>query len=42
MPLVVRRVKVSDLPVLETLELETAKRFPARTRWIETFRMMLE
>ena len=42
MPLVVRRVKVSDLPVLETLELETAKRFPARTRWIETFRTMLE
>jgi ribosomal protein S18 acetylase RimI-like enzyme len=35
-------VKVSDLPVLETLELETAKRFPARTRWIETFRTMLE
>lgn len=42
MPLVVRRVKVSDLPVLETLELETTKRFPARTRWIETFRTMLE
>lgn len=42
MPLVVRRVKVTDLPVLELLELETAKRFPARTRWIETFRSLLE
>lgn len=42
MPLVVRRVKVTDLPVLETLERETVKRFPARTRWIETFRTMLE
>jgi ribosomal protein S18 acetylase RimI-like enzyme len=42
MPLVVRRVKVTDLPVLELLELETAKRFPARKRWIETFRTLLE
>lgn len=42
MPLAVRRVKVTDLPVLELLELETAKRFPSRKRWIETFRSMLE
>lgn len=42
MPLAVRRVKVSDLPVLETLELETTKRFPTRTRWLETFRTMIE
>ncbi len=42
MPLVVRRVKVNDLPVLETLELETAKRFPSRTRWMETFRRIVE
>ena len=42
MPLVVRRVKVADLPVLETLELETARRFPSRTRWMETFRKIVE
>jgi ribosomal protein S18 acetylase RimI-like enzyme len=42
MPLAVRRVKVTDLPVLETLELETTKRFPARTRWVETFRALIE
>ena len=42
MPLLVRRVKVSDLSVLESLELETMKRFPSRTRWIETFRRLIE
>jgi ribosomal protein S18 acetylase RimI-like enzyme len=42
MPLVVRRVRITDLPVLESLEREAAKRFPARTRWIDTFRGMLE
>lgn len=42
MPLVVRRVKVMDIPVLESLELETVKRFPARTRWIETYRQLIE
>jgi len=42
MPLVVRRVKVADLPVLETLELETLKRFPGRKRWLETFRQLVE
>lgn len=42
MPLVVRRVKVMDIPVLESLELETVKRFPARTRWMETYRQLLE
>jgi ribosomal protein S18 acetylase RimI-like enzyme len=42
MPLVVRRVKVTDIPVLETLELETLKRFPSRLRWLETYRSMLE
>ncbi len=42
MPLVVRRVRVSDLPVLETLEFETVKRFPSRTRWLDTFRSLLE
>lgn len=42
MPLAVRRVKVTDLPVLESLELETTKRFPSRTRWMETYRALLE
>ncbi len=42
MPLVVRRVKIADLPVLESLELETLKRFPSRTKWLETFRRFIE
>lgn len=42
MPLVVRRVKVMDIPVLESLEQETVKRFPARTRWMETYRQQIE
>jgi ribosomal protein S18 acetylase RimI-like enzyme len=42
MPLVVRRVKVMDLPVLESLEAETIKRFPTRTAWLDTFRSLLE
>jgi GNAT superfamily N-acetyltransferase len=42
MPLVVRRVKVQDLSVLESLEAETVRSFPARTRWMETYRGMLE
>ncbi len=42
MPLVVRRVKVLDLPVLEGLEAETVKRFPSRTRWLQTFGQLLE
>lgn len=42
MPLVVRRVKVADLPVLETLELETVRKFPSRTKWMESFRAIIE
>lgn len=42
MPLVVRRVKVQDLSVLESLESETVRSFPSRSRWMETFRSMLE
>jgi len=42
MSLFVRRVRVTDLAVLETLELETLKRFPSRTRWMETYRHLLE
>jgi|APLak6261679142_1056127.scaffolds.fasta_scaffold00080_34 GNAT superfamily N-acetyltransferase len=42
MPLVVRRVKVQDLSLLESLELETVRSYPTRTRWMETFRSLLE
>ena len=42
MPLVVRRVKVQDLSVLESLEGETVRSFPARLRWMETYRGLLE
>lgn len=42
MPLVVRRVKVQDLVVLESLESESARSFPARKRWMETYRSLVE
>lgn len=42
MSLFVRRAKATDLPVLETLEQETIKRFPSRTRWLETYRVLVE
>lgn len=42
MPLVVRRVKVQDLAVLESLESESAKSFPSRKRWMETYRGFVE
>lgn len=42
MPLVVRRVRVADVPVLETLEAEACKRFPARLGWLETYRRLVE
>lgn len=42
MTLAVRRVKVSDIPVLEGFESETVKRFPLRKRWMETYRGLLE
>ena len=42
MPLVVRRVRVADVPVLEALEAEACKRFPARRGWLETYRRLVE
>jgi ribosomal protein S18 acetylase RimI-like enzyme len=42
MPLVVRRVRVQDLPVLDSLESETAKRFPTRGHWMEAYRALLD
>ncbi|MCA2978590.1 MAG: GNAT family N-acetyltransferase [Myxococcaceae bacterium] len=41
MPLVVRRGRETDRPALESLELETVKRFPTRVRWLETFRELV-
>ncbi len=42
MPLIVRRLKVMDLPVIETLESESSKRFPSRKGWLEHFRKVME
>ncbi|MFT3709748.1 MAG: GNAT family N-acetyltransferase [Archangium sp.] len=42
MPLVVRRVKVQDLSLVEALEQDSVRSFPARKRWMETFRSLLE
>lgn len=42
MPLVVRRVKVQDLVVLESLEAESTRSFPARKGWMETYRSLVE
>lgn len=42
MPLLVRRVKVTDLPALEQLEQAAARRHPGRTRWMETYRRNIE
>ncbi|MFO0601177.1 MAG: GNAT family N-acetyltransferase [Myxococcaceae bacterium] len=42
MPLVVRRVKVQDLSLIESIEQDHARSFPTRKRWMETFRSLLE
>lgn len=42
MSLVVRRVKVVDLIALESLEQEVVRAYPARKRWMETYRALLE
>lgn len=42
MPLIVRRVRVTDLPVLEAIEKESLKRFPGRVGWMETYRKSVE
>lgn len=42
MPLAVRRVKVMDLPVLESIEAQVVKSTPTRTHWLETYRRLLE
>jgi ribosomal protein S18 acetylase RimI-like enzyme len=42
MALLVRRVKVTDLPMLEAIEKESQKRFPGRKGWMETYRKSVE
>ena len=42
MPLIVRRLKVMDLPVIETLEQESSKKHPLRAGWMEHFRKLME
>jgi ribosomal protein S18 acetylase RimI-like enzyme len=42
MPLLVRRLKVSDLPVLEALEQEMVKRRPQRVGWMDAYRRRIE
>jgi ribosomal protein S18 acetylase RimI-like enzyme len=41
-PLIVRRLKVMDLPVIETLESEASRRNPTRAGWLEHFRRLME
>jgi ribosomal protein S18 acetylase RimI-like enzyme len=40
--LIVRRVKIADLPKLETIEKESLKRFPGRKGWMETYQRSIE
>jgi ribosomal protein S18 acetylase RimI-like enzyme len=40
--LLVRRVRVTDLPVLEGIEKESQKRFPGRKGWMDTYRRSVE
>jgi ribosomal protein S18 acetylase RimI-like enzyme len=42
MPLVVRRIRVSDLPVLDAIENEITARFASRAGWMETYRNLLD
>jgi GNAT superfamily N-acetyltransferase len=42
MPLVVRRVKVQDLPILEALEREAVRSLPLRPGWLKHFTLMLD
>jgi ribosomal protein S18 acetylase RimI-like enzyme len=40
--LIVRRLKVMDIPALETLERESVDRHPARVGWLDTYRRFVE
>jgi ribosomal protein S18 acetylase RimI-like enzyme len=40
--LIVRRLKVMDIPVLEALEKEAVDRHPGRIGWLDTYRRVVE
>jgi ribosomal protein S18 acetylase RimI-like enzyme len=40
--LLVRRLKVMDIPALEALERETVERYPGRRGWLDTYRRHIE
>ncbi|MBI3181443.1 MAG: GNAT family N-acetyltransferase [Myxococcales bacterium] len=40
--LLIRRLKVSDLPALERIEAESCKKLPGRSGWLSGFRKLLE
>jgi ribosomal protein S18 acetylase RimI-like enzyme len=42
MALLVRRVKLTDIPVLESIEKDSLKRFPGRVGWMESYRKSIE
>lgn len=42
MSLLVRRLRVMDIPVLETLERESVERHPGRAGWLDTYRRHIE
>lgn len=42
MPLLVRRLKVMDLPALEGIEAGHVQRFPGRAGWLAGFRRLVE
>ncbi|MBL8954415.1 MAG: GNAT family N-acetyltransferase [Myxococcaceae bacterium] len=42
MSLLVRRLKVMDIPALETLERESVARHPGRAGWLDTYRRHIE
>jgi ribosomal protein S18 acetylase RimI-like enzyme len=42
MTLIVRRLKVMDIPSLEQIQSENLKRFPGRSGWLDSYRLLLE
>ena len=42
MPLIVRRLRVADLPILEMMEADAMQKFPGRAGWLETYGKLVE
>jgi len=42
MPLLVRRVKIQDIPTLEQFETDNLRRFALRAGWMEAYRRVVE